>query len=58
MNLQQLLQTRPFPIDPPPQFVCPRCLAASWHPCDRRYGYCGRCHEVTGVPDPNARCTA
>ena len=31
-----------------PLFVCPQCGARSWHPDDRRYGYCGRCHDFTG----------
>lgn len=52
MNLATALRTCPFPIDPPPQFVCPECLAASWHPGDRRHGYCARCRAYTGVPDP------
>lgn len=33
-----------------PQFVCPTCGAASWHPDDRRHGYCGRCHAFTAAP--------
>lgn len=35
----------------PPEFVCPVCGAESWHPMDRRYGYCGRCHDYTGNRD-------
>ncbi len=54
MNLVILLRTRPMPIDPAPQFVCPECLAASWHPGDRLHGWCGRCKAYTGVPDPGA----
>lgn len=34
------------------QFVCPRCGAASSHPEDRRNGYCGACHDFTGIPAP------
>lgn len=30
-------------------FTCPRCLFSSSNPTDRREGYCGRCHDWTGV---------
>lgn len=40
------------PLLPPALFVCPLCGARSQHPDDRRNGYCVRCHDVTGVPDP------
>jgi hypothetical protein len=53
-DLRVMLQNRPFPIDPPPQFVCPACWWASWHPGDRREGYCGNCRAFTGVPDRGA----
>lgn len=33
-------------------FTCPRCHRISHHPTDRRYGYCSRCHDYTGVPTP------
>lgn len=36
--------------DPPPAFTCPRCGAGSWHPADRREGYCARCHDWTAAP--------
>lgn len=26
-------------------YTCPRCGAVSWDPLDRRYSYCGRCHQ-------------
>lgn len=35
---------------PPPAFVCPRCGRESWSIEDRRHGYCGACHDYTGVP--------
>jgi hypothetical protein len=31
-------------------FTCPRCTRTSHHPLDRRYGYCGACHDYTGAP--------
>lgn len=32
-----------------PSFTCPRCGRTSWHPVDVAEGYCGRCHDWTGV---------
>lgn len=32
-----------------PVFTCPKCLAVSHHPEDVRQGYCGRCHDFTGI---------
>lgn len=39
-------ETRPVP----PAFVCPDCGARSWHPEDRRHGWCGACKAYTGRP--------
>lgn len=36
-------------------FVCPRCGAASHSPIDKVEGYCGRCHDWTGVGDDTDR---
>lgn len=36
-------------------FVCPLCGKGSASPDDRRHGYCGACHEVTGVPEREPR---
>jgi hypothetical protein len=33
-------------------FVCPRCGAKSYHPTDKREGYCGRCHLFIGGETP------
>jgi hypothetical protein len=33
-----------------PSFTCPRCHATSYNPNDVREGYCGNCHDRTGVP--------
>jgi hypothetical protein len=30
-------------------FVCPACHAESHHPDDVRNGYCGACHDFTGI---------
>jgi ribosomal protein S27AE len=30
-------------------FACPRCGAVSHHPTDVAEGYCGRCHDWTGL---------
>jgi hypothetical protein len=30
-------------------FTCPKCLMVSHNPEDERQGYCGNCHEFTGV---------
>jgi hypothetical protein len=30
-------------------FVCPRCGAVSHNPQDVKEGYCGRCHDWTGM---------
>lgn len=30
-------------------FACPRCRMTSHHPTDRERGYCGSCHDYTGV---------
>jgi anaerobic ribonucleoside-triphosphate reductase len=32
-------------------FTCPRCGRTSYHPDDRRHGYCGACHDWTGTPE-------
>ncbi|MCH5677847.1 hypothetical protein [Streptomyces gilvus] len=34
----------------PLPFTCPRCRRISHHPDDKRYGYCGHCHDYTGTP--------
>jgi hypothetical protein len=34
----------------PPAFTCPRCGRVSHHPTDLAEGYCGACHDWTGVP--------
>ncbi|MDP5182151.1 hypothetical protein QOZ88_05840 [Blastococcus sp. BMG 814] len=31
-------------------FTCPRCGRRSWHPEDKRQGYCGACHDFTATP--------
>lgn len=31
----------------PIPFTCPRCRQTSSHPSDKRYGYCGACHDYT-----------
>lgn len=31
-------------------FTCPDCGRTSYHPEDRRFGYCGACHAYTGAP--------
>lgn len=31
-------------------FTCPRCRRTSRNPNDEREGYCGACHDWTGVP--------
>ena len=31
-------------------FTCPVCYRVSFHPDDKRHGYCGFCHAFTGVP--------
>lgn len=28
-------------------FTCPKCKRTSYHPEDKRQGYCGACHEFT-----------
>lgn len=28
-------------------YTCPRCGWTSYHPDDKRYGYCGNCHDHT-----------
>lgn len=33
-------------------FTCPKCGRKSWHPEDKRQGYCGACHEFTGACNP------
>ena len=30
-------------------FTCPRCGRTSAHPMDAREGYCGACHDWTGL---------
>ncbi len=37
-------------IDTRPRFTCPVCEAVSYHPKDKEYGYCGACHDFTGLP--------
>lgn len=32
-----------------PRFTCPRCGRGSSHPMDIEHGYCGNCHDWTGV---------
>lgn len=36
------------------RFTCPVCGASSSHPDDLKNGYCGRCHEFTAEPVPDA----
>jgi len=31
-------------------FTCPKCHRTSYNPNDERAGYCGYCHEFTGIP--------
>jgi hypothetical protein len=31
-------------------FTCPVCGRTSYHPEDAANGYCGACHEFTGIP--------
>jgi ribosomal protein L37E len=31
-------------------FECPKCGRRSYHPMDKRQGYCGACHDWTGKP--------
>lgn len=33
-----------------PSITCPRCGFTSYHPKDIAEGYCGQCHDWTGVP--------
>lgn len=30
-------------------FTCPQCNRTSHHPDDEKHGYCGNCHEFTGL---------
>lgn len=30
-------------------FTCPRCGRTSWHPEDKRQGYCDSCHDYTAA---------
>lgn len=39
------------PLDPQP-FTCPTCGKTSYHPEDKRQGYCGQCHAFTVNPEP------
>ena len=32
-------------------FTCPKCNKKSWHPEDKKQGYCGACKEFTGGVD-------
>jgi hypothetical protein len=32
-----------------PSVTCPLCGMTSYHPEDIRQGYCGNCHDWTGV---------
>ena len=34
------------------RITCPRCGRTSYHPDDIREGYCGACHDWTGLPYP------
>ncbi len=34
----------------PAGFRCPRCGRVSFHPVDLAEGYCGACHDWTGMP--------
>ena len=36
-------------IDEVESFTCPRCGMTSYNPNDVREGYCGNCHDWTGV---------
>jgi hypothetical protein len=35
----------------PTGFTCPRCGRTSHHPDDAREGYCGACHDWTGLSE-------
>lgn len=35
----------------PMPFTCPVCRHTSHHPADRKYGYCGHCHDYTASPE-------
>lgn len=39
-------------LDPAPSITCPKCKMTSHHPTDVEMGYCGNCHDYTGVVDP------
>jgi hypothetical protein len=40
-----------------PFFTCPRCLTTSYNENDVKHGYCGRCHDFTGLdPEVCDRC--
>jgi ribosomal protein S27AE len=43
-----------FPKEKPEDagFTCPRCGMTSHNPTDKREGYCGNCHDWTGVAVP------
>ena len=41
-----------FTFEPTAAFTCPRCGRTSHNPDDLREGYCGACHDWTGVPQP------
>ena len=36
--------------EPRRSITCPRCERTSHHPRDVDEGYCGHCHDWTGVP--------
>jgi hypothetical protein len=37
--------------DEPEAFTCPECFMTSYHPEDKKFGYCGNCHRFTGVAE-------
>jgi hypothetical protein len=48
------------PATSEPSITCPVCAMTSYNPNDIREGYCGNCHEFTGVktldnPGPDGR---
>lgn len=45
-DVEQALERELGPLP----FICPDCSATSYHPQDKRYGYCGRCRAYTGAP--------
>lgn len=43
------LLARWYAHSPEPVYACPLCFHPTSHPEDIRQGYCGRCHDWTGV---------